>query len=243
VQDTIVTPRPDGPQQVEDRETKDRMQAERNFAAMGFDVAANVANVDRGTIEEANQLRSTAESPGKRGEMTAFTREEESTITDSTIEKDVRVEPREYAAAQRIHNARSPMAKRVDSRRQAETVTGDLEKWKENPSQVDYPNVDTAKRGAEAGRTFDDTQREQEVEATFTRTGDGFRLVERSEDDDIRDGRTERLAGEIFSAPVEQQRLVLNDLLPSEEEVDEMGLEPRGPDEELFFGNPEGDFL
>jgi len=245
IQDTIVTLRPDGPNEVEDRETKERMQAERNFAAMGFDVASNLANVDRETIREANELRQTTESPGRQGEDTAFTREETREIagSESTFEKDVRVEPREYAAAQRIHNARSPMAKRVDNRRQAEQVTGNLEKWKENPDEVDYPNVDTAKRGREAGRTFDDTEREQEFEATFTRSGDGFQLVETSDDNDPREGRTERLAGEIFAAPVDQQRLVLNDLIPTGDEVEEMGLEPRGVDEELFFGDQEGSFL
>jgi len=67
--------------------------------------------------------------------------------------------------------------------------------------------------------------------------------VETSDEDDPREGRTERLAGEIFSAPVDQQRLVLNDLIPTGEEVEEMGLEPRGVDEELFFGDQEGSFL
>jgi hypothetical protein len=244
-QDTIVTFNPDGPNEVEDREQKERMKAERNFAEMGFDVAANLANVDRETIKEANQIRSRAESPGRTGEDTAFTYTDTYTIGDEEkeTEKDVEVEPREYAAAKRIHNARPPMAKRVDSNRQAETVTGDLSKWKQDMDHLDYAGVDTKKKGAEAGRTFDDTERDQEIEATFTPTGDGFRVTEFSEDDDPREGRTERLAGEILSAPQEQQRLVLNDLLPGEDEVDELGLEIRGPDRELFFGDAEGDFL
>jgi len=232
-------------QDTDDRERKERMQNKRRFGEMGFDVAANLANVGRETIREANELRQETESPGKKGENTAFTRTKTRESFDgstSEYETDVRVEPREYAAAQRIHNARPPMAKRVDSRRQAETVTGNFEEWKENPGQVDYPNVDTAKKGSQAGRTFDDTQREQEVEVTFLPTGGGFRLEEYSESDDPREGRTERLAGEILSAPQEQQRLVLNDLLPGEQEVDELGLQPRGPDEKLFFGDPEGAF-
>lgn len=245
MQDVIVTPRASGPKEVEEQETKERMQAERNFAEMGFDVAANLAGADRETIVEANNLRVQAESPGRKGEDTAFTRTETREIAgdESEFEKDVRVEPREFAAAKRVHNARPPMAKRVDSNRQAENVTGDFDKWVQDMDHLDYPGVDTKAKGAEAGRTFDDSDREQEIRADVDPRGEGFNIRQFSEDDDPREGRTTRLAGEILSAPQEQQRLVLNDLLPTGEEVEELGLEPRGPDEELFFGNPEGRFF
>jgi hypothetical protein len=212
---------------------------------MGFDVAAGIANVGRETIEEANRLREKASSPGQKGESTNFTRTETMEVggDTSSYEKEVRVSPREVAAAKRVHNARSPEAKRVDSRREAETVTGDFDKWVNQPGQVDFPGVDTPQRGSEVGRGFayqnDDGQ---QFEADVARKG-GFTLREQSSDTDARDGRVQNKVGDILSADQDTQALVLGDLLPDEEQAEEIGLEPRGPDKELFGGNQRGGFL
>jgi hypothetical protein len=226
-------------------DARKRAQTRFNITQMGFDAAAGLANVGRETIEEANRLREKAESPGQKGESTNFTRTAEMSVGDSTntYEKEVRVEPREVAAAKRVHNARSPEAKRVDSRREAETVTGDFDKWVNQPSQVDFPGVDTPQRGSEVGRGFafgaDD---EQQYEADVARQG-GFTLREQSSDTDARDGRVQNKVGEILTADQDTQALVLGDLLPDEEQAEEIGLEPRGPDKQLFGGNQRGDFL
>jgi len=228
-----------------DPDYREREQTKFNITQMGFDAAAGLANVGRETIEEANKLRKKAESPGQRGETTNFTNTVEREIggSTSTYDKDVRVEPREVAAAKRVHNARSPEAKRVDSRREAETVTGDFDKWVNQPSQVDFPGVDTPQRGSEVGRGFAfGADGEQQYEADVARQG-GFTLREQSSDTDARDGRVQDKVGEILTADQDTQALVLGDLLPDEEQAEEIGLEPRGPDKQLFGGNQRGDFL
>jgi hypothetical protein len=244
---TETTSAPKSQEEVRDADPdyRDRAQARFNITQMGFDVAAGIANVGRETIEEANRLREKASSPGQRGESTNFTRTETMEVggDTSSYEKEVRVSPREVAAAKRVHNARSPEAKRVDSRREAETVTGDFDKWVNQPGQVDFPGVDTPQRGSEVGRGFayqnDDGQ---QFEADVARKG-GFTLREQSSDTDARDGRVQNKVGDILSADQDTQALVLGDLLPDEEQAEEIGLEPRGPDKELFGGNQRGGFL
>jgi len=230
-----------------DDDAREKAQTKFNITQMGFDAAAGLANVGRETIEEANKLREKASSPGKQGEKTNFTNTVEREKFDgstSTFDKEVRVEPREVAAAKRVHNARSPDAKRVDGRREAETVTGNFDKWVNQPDQVDFPGVDTPQRGSEVGRGFAfDTDDEQQFSAGATRRGDGFTLREQSSDTDARDGRVQNQVGEILSADQDTQALVLGDLLPDEEQAEEIGLEPRGPDKELFGGNQKGSFL
>lgn len=244
ITETIVTRDPSGPTEVDDRDKKERRQTRRNIAEMGFDVAANMANVDRQDIKEANEIREEASPRGRKDPKTAFTETYTSSIAgeEKEFERDLRVNPREYAAAKRVHQARSPMAKRVDSRRRAETVTGDYDEWIEDPSQTDFAGVDTPEKGREAGKGFGFSDKETGIEATVAPRG-GFQVKETSTDGGGGFGRIEESAGTILSAPQEQQRLVLNDLIPDEERVDELGLEPRGPDEDFFFGDAEGDFI
>lgn len=249
ISDTVVTGKPEGQQQVEDRSKIERRQARRNMAEMGFDIASNFTEASREDVKRANELKQEASPSGgtktkAQGVKTGFSKTVTKTIIDEEkeMEKDVRVKPREFAAAKRVHNARSPMAKRVDNRREAETVTGDFDKWVEAPSQTDFAGVDTPQKGGQAGDAFGYNDDETDIEARMLPTGDGFRVEEKASDGGGF-GRIEENAGQILSAPQEQQRLVLKDLLPSEEEVDELGLEPRGPDQDLFFGNAEGDFL
>lgn len=246
ISDTTVHPsgHADGPNQVEDREKIERRQARRNVAEMAFDVAGNIAEADRGTIAEANELRAEISPRTRRAPKTDFTETYESEIAGETqeFERDVRVDPVDYAAAKRVHNARPAEAKRVDNRRKAERVTGDYDEWVEQPGQVDFPGVDTPKRGPDAGSGFGFTPEGPDVEATVAPRG-GFQVREASTDGGGGFGRIESKAGELLSAPQEQQRLILGPMLPDEEDQERLGLEPRGPDEELFSGRAEGDFL
>lgn len=243
ISETVVSPSPgkvDGPA-VEDRSRIDTMQARRNIAEMGVDVAANVSTFDRETIAEANQRAEDASGRSRRDPKTDFTKTVVSSITGDEREEQIRVNPRETAAAKRVHNARSPEAKRVDNRRKA-TVTGDFDKWVNAPSQFDYPGIDTPARGPSAGSGFgftpEETQLEAKVDFTPADQDNEFRVKETSADGGGF-GRVERGAGEILSAPQEQQQVILGDLIPSEETQDEIGLEPRGADEEFFnFNDP-----
>lgn len=248
ISDTVVTTRPEGQNQVEDQSRIDRMQAKRNIYTFGVDVAAELANTDRETIEEANDIRERTST--RRGKKTGFTKTEEREKIrgegTTEYEKDVRVRPREYAAAKRVHQARKPKAKRVDNRRKAE-VTGDFDEWVEDPARHDYPGVDTPERGGAAGSAFgftpDETQLEARVDFTPADQDNEFEVRETSADGGGGFGSVEGGAGAILSAPQETQRIILNDLLPSEEQREKIGLQLRGPDQELFEGNPEGDFL
>lgn len=245
ITETVVSPNPsrvDGPA-VEERSQLDTMQARRNIAEMGFDVAGNVSSFDRETIAEANQIAERAGGSGRRDPKTDFEETYTSEIAGEEKEftRNVRVNPREAAAASRVHNARSPNAKRVDNRRKA-TVTGDFDKWVNAPSKFDYPGVDTPERGADAGSGFgfspDETQLEARVDFTPAGEDNSFQLKETATDGGGF-GRVERGAGEILSASQEQQQVILGDLIPDEQTQEEIGLEPKGPDEEFFsFSDP-----
>jgi hypothetical protein len=243
ITETVVSPSPgkvDGPA-VEDRSQIDTMQARRNIAEMGFDVAGNVSSFDRETIAEANRTAEDAETRGRRDPKTDFTKTVVSPITGDEREEQIRANPRETAAAKRVHNARSSEAKRVDNRRKA-TVTGDFDKWVNAPSQYDFPGIDTPERGASAGSGFGFTPEETQLEAKvdFTPRGqDNTFQVKETSADGGGFGRVERGAGEILSAPQEQQQVILGDLIPDEQTQEEIGLEPKGPDEEFFsFNDP-----
>jgi len=244
ITDTIVTINASGPNEVEDRDEKERRQVRRNIAEMGFDAAANVSSFDRETVKEANRLREEADARGQRGVKTDFAETYTSEIAgeEKEFEREIRVSPREYAAAQRVHQARPQMAKRVDSRRKAE-VTGDFDEWVEDPRRHDYPGVDTPGKGAEAGRGFGFEDGDTEIRADPDIRGDGFQVETAQADGGGGFGRVESNAGKILSAPQEQQQIVLGGLLPSEEEADEIGLEPRGPDKELFSSGGSGGFF
>lgn len=245
ITDTVIGADPDKAtsRTVKDRERLEEEQTRRNIAEMGFDTAANISNFARETIAEANERAERAGAGSRRDPETDFTETYTSTIggEEREYERNVRVNPREAAAASRVHNARSPMAKRVDNRRKA-TVTGDFDKWVNAPSEFDYPGVDTPERGADAGRGFGFTPEETQLEARvdFTPAGeDNTFQVKETATDGGGFGRVERGAGEILSAPQEQQQIILGDLIPDEQTQDEIGLEPRGPDEEFFnFTDP-----
>jgi hypothetical protein len=248
ISETIVTPNASGEGEVEDRSRIEDMQARRNFVSFGFDVASELANADREDIKRANEIRAEASPRGRKDPSTDFTETYEYTIAGETkqSERDVRVNPREYAAAKRVHQARSPDAKRVDNRRKA-NVTGDFDEWIDDPRRHDFPGVDTPERGSAAGSSFGYTPDETSLEASLDFTpadqDNEFQVQETSADGGGGFGRIESKAGEILSASQDTQRLVLNDLLPDEEQRDEIGVEPRGPDRELFNSDAEGDFV
>lgn len=245
ISETKVGPNPsniDGPA-VKDRSQIEEMQARRNIAEMGFDVAGNISGFDRETIAEANERASRASPRGRRDPKTAFeeTYTRESFGEEKEYTRDVRVNPREAAAAKRVHNARSPQAKRVDNRRKA-PVTGDFDKWVNDPSGYDYPGVDTPQRGADAGSGFgfspDETQLEARVDFTPAGEDNTFQVKETASDGSGF-GQIARGAGEILSAPQDQQKVILGDLIPDRETQDRIGLDPKGPDEEFFnFTDP-----
>lgn len=245
IQDTVVSPSPgkvDGPA-VEDRSQIDTMQARRNIVEMGFDVAGNVSSFDRQTIAQANETAEKASSRGRRDPKTDFEETYTYEIGDEQKEstRKVRANPREAAAARRVHNARSPNAKRVDNNRKA-TVTGDFDKWVNAPGEYDYPGVDTPERGNAAGSGFGFTPDETELEARvdFTPAGeDNSFTVEESATDGGGFGRVESGAGEILSSSQDEQKVILGDLIPDQETQERIGLDPKGPDEEFFnFTDP-----
>jgi hypothetical protein len=72
---------------------------------------------------------------------------------------------REELDPEKIHNARSIKARRMDQRRDAE-ITTDALVWASNPDEYDYPGVDT-------GPMFKDTFGERDPE-TLQRRDDSF---------------------------------------------------------------------
>jgi len=247
IADTVVGADPektDAPYTVDSREDKEEMQIRRNIAEMGFDVAANVSEMSRETFVEANELANDADPRGttnglKTGFKTTYTSEIGG--EEKEFERDVRATPRELAAAKRVQQARSPMAKRVDSRRRAPIASG-FDEWIEDPSHTDFPGVDTPEKGALAGSAFGaPMDGGTKVEARAALDG-GFEVAETSTDGGG-GGRLSTSAGKILSAPQEQQKIVLGGLLPTEEEAERIGLEPRGPDENLFSDDMGGGFM
>ena len=245
ISDTAVGPSPEKIEgrAVEDRDRLKREQTRRNIVEAGFDVAANVTDIDRETIESANERAQAAETRGRRDPKTEFEETYTSEVAGEEKEftREVRVNPREAAAARRVHNARTPNAKRTDNRRKA-PVTGNFDKWVNAPGEFDYPGVDTPERGPAAGSGFGFTPEETSLEATVDFTPadqDNEFQVSETAADGGGFGRVERGAGEILSAPQEEQQLILSDLIPDADTQDEIGLEPRGPDREFFnFSDP-----
>lgn len=127
---------PKGPRESDATET-----AKREAFEFGLDAAANVSEYDRDTIERANEL-------SQRTSLGTFTVQQEETVqretASGTIEASEKrqVPTRNFAKAQQVHKDRSPMARRVDSRRRAE-IADDYQEWRSAPSQFDYPGVDT----------------------------------------------------------------------------------------------------
>jgi len=245
ISDTAVGPRPENIEgrAVDDRETVEREQTRRNIVEAGFDVAANISGFDRETIESANERAEAAEGRGRRDPKTDFEETYTSEIAGEEKEftREVRANPRETAAAKRVHNARSPNAKRTDNRRKA-PVTGDFDKWVNAPDEFDYPGVDTPQRGQDAGSAFgfapDETTLEARVDFTPADQDNGFQVDETATDGGGF-GRIASGAGEILSAPQEEQQVILGDLIPDEQTQEDIGLEPRGPDRDFFnFSDP-----
>jgi hypothetical protein len=246
ISDTQIGPSPEKIEgrALEDREQLEREQTRRNIAEMGFDVAANVSGFGRETIASANERRQAAETRGRRDPKTDFTKTQVIDVgpgEPTETETQIRANPREAAAARRVHNARSPNAKRTDNRRKA-PVTGDFDKWVNAPGEYDYPGVDTPERGPAAGSGFgftpDETTLEARVNFTPADQDNTFQVTETATDGGGF-GRVERGAGEILSAPQEEQQIILGDLIPDEQTQEEIGLDPKGPDKEFFgFSDP-----
>jgi hypothetical protein len=60
----------------------------------------------------------------------------------------------EKAKAVRKHMERSPQARAMDERRQAERVTRDYREWADDPSRADYPGVDDPRHPVERFSTI-----------------------------------------------------------------------------------------
>lgn len=56
-------------------------------------------------------------------------------------------------SARRFHEDRSEQEQARDEATDAQTVTGDFERWSESPGQLDFPGIDTTDR---YGPTFED---------------------------------------------------------------------------------------
>ena len=123
------------------RESDEAETAKRSAFEFGLDAAANISEYDRETIEQGNEL-------ARRTSLGTFTVEQEETVEretqDGTIEASEKrqVPTRDYAKAQQTHQDRSTEARQVDNRRKAE-IADSYEQWRRNPSQYDYPGVDT----------------------------------------------------------------------------------------------------
>ena len=123
------------------RESDEAETAKRSAFEFALDAAANVSEYDRETIERGNEL-------ARRTSLGTFTVRQEETVEretqDGTIEASEKrqVPTRNYAKAQQAHQDRSAEARQVDNRRKAK-IADSYEQWRQNPSQYDYPGVDT----------------------------------------------------------------------------------------------------
>jgi hypothetical protein len=100
---------------------------------LGFaaDAAANlgVDTLSSGELQDMNRAN-------ERANQEIMLRKSESTAIGTTTVGD-------FYQAQATHQQRSPEARRVDGRREAETVTKDYDEWREDPARHDFPGVDT----------------------------------------------------------------------------------------------------
>jgi len=99
---------------------------------LGFaaDAAANlgVDTLSSGELQDVNRAN-------KRANEEIMLRKSESTAIGTATAGD-------FYQAQATHQQRSPEARRVDNRREAET-TKEYDEWKEDPARHDFPGVDT----------------------------------------------------------------------------------------------------
>lgn len=158
-----------------------RAQSARKRAfEMGLDAAANLTGFDREDLEEGNQLaRDLGKGRRRKGATleTGFTYEKEVSRAGKTrsIEKNERVDRREFAAASTVHSSRSPRARRVDERKDA-PITTDLDEWASAPSRWDYPGVDTP--GGRSDFTSDNERsRADEAIEAFEKASQGAKRV------------------------------------------------------------------
>lgn len=124
------------------RESDEKEAAKREAFEFGLDAAANLSPFDRETIEKGNEL---SKQTAGMGSFTARQTEKTKRETrDGVIEAEDNISfgARDFAKAVNRHQNRSKEARRVDNNRKA-PVTGDFDKWKNNPSAFDYPGVDT----------------------------------------------------------------------------------------------------
>lgn len=145
-------------------------RAAKEAFEFGLDAAANVSPFERETIEKGNELsQQTAGMGAFTVQQTTTTQRE---VSDGTIEaeENMNIDAREYARARKFQQDRSPEAKRVDNNRKA-PVTDEITTWKEDPSQWDYPGMDTP-GGKQDIVTEEQRERASEVDETVRGAGE-----------------------------------------------------------------------
>jgi hypothetical protein len=211
-----------------------REQFKRNVFELGLDTASSLTEFERDTLKRANELVGGFRRKAlRRGEKTGLTKtevRESGALEGQEIERDVYANPLDTAAAKQIHEARSPDAKRVDSRRGA-PITTNLSTWVDNPSHYDFPGVDTKKKGRDLGSGFGVKDGGVKIEADVGRQDGEFRVRETETDESM--GNVASGAGRVLSEPVEVQRIAIGDRLPDPDDVD-FDLNPKGPQIDLF---------
>jgi len=108
-----------------------RIRGDDSLLGFAADAAENlgVDTLSSGELQELNRAN-------ERANQDIMLRKNESTAIGTTTVGD-------FYQAQAAHQQRSPEARRVDNRREAETVTKEYDEWKEDPARHDFPGVDT----------------------------------------------------------------------------------------------------
>lgn len=155
-----------------------QVDGDANLLGFAADAAENlgIGTLSSGQLQDVNRAAETANE-----EVTL--RKSESTAMGTTTIGD-------FYQAQAAHQQRSPKARRVDNRREAEKTT-DFDEWKSDPARNDFPGVDTPER---AGDVFPEKKRK--------RKAGGFGSVTR----DNRDRDKTASAFETFGSLNEEQR-------------------------------------
>jgi hypothetical protein len=211
-----------------------REQFKRNAFELGLDTASSLTEFERDTLKRANELvggfRGKALRRGIKTGLTKTEVREWGALEGQEIERDVYANPLDTAAAKQIHEARSPNAKRVDSRREA-PITSNLSTWVGNPSHYDFPGVDTKKKGGDLGSGFAVREGGVKVEADVGLRDGEFRVREKETDKSL--GNVAAGAGKVLAEPIEVQKIAIGDRLPDPDDVD-FDLDPKGPQTDLF---------
>jgi hypothetical protein len=123
-------------------EADEARRARKEAFEFGLDAAANITEYDREEIERGNEFaRRFTKAPPLVAQQTE-TVEREIGGETTEAEDNITLSPRTYGRAMETHRERGPEARRVDNNRKAPT-TSDYSEWRENPSELDMPGVDT----------------------------------------------------------------------------------------------------